>query len=29
MRAAACALIASGRYRHPFYWAAFVVVGAS
>jgi CHAT domain-containing protein/tetratricopeptide (TPR) repeat protein len=29
MRAAARALIASGRYRHPFYWAAFVVVGAS
>jgi len=29
MRAAARELIASSRYRHPFYWAAFVVVGAS
>ncbi|MSO29800.1 MAG: CHAT domain-containing protein [Acidobacteria bacterium] len=28
MQAAARTLLASSRYRHPFYWAGFVVVGA-
>jgi len=29
MRAAAIELIGTPEYRHPFYWAAFVVMGAS
>jgi CHAT domain-containing protein len=28
MQTAARALIASAQYRHPFYWAGFVVIGA-
>ena len=28
MRTASRAMLASSRYRHPFYWAGFVVVGA-
>ena len=27
LRAAALRLLDDSRYRHPFYWAAFVVVG--
>jgi CHAT domain-containing protein len=27
LRAAALELMKSGPYRHPFYWAGFVVVG--
>ena len=28
MQAAARSLLSTSRYRHPFYWAGFVVIGA-
>jgi CHAT domain-containing protein len=27
LRTAALSLMKDGRYRHPFYWAGFVMVG--
>lgn len=27
LRAAALSLLRESRYRHPFYWAAFTVIG--
>ncbi len=27
LRASAASLLASDRYRHPFYWAGFIAVG--
>jgi CHAT domain-containing protein len=29
LRTAALSLMKDGRYRHPFYWAGFVMVGSN